>query len=120
VQIVGCALLLTLQPSSAVWVLLVVALVFGIPRGLISLALQNSVYRQANPDDIGASAGLPRTFGYLGAVISSAAQGAFYGHAADTGGLHHLALLLIGVGAAFLLLTVCDRSLNKSTLANDA
>jgi MFS family permease len=114
-QIVGCALLLTLHASTAVSLLLVVALVFGIPQGLNSLALQNAVYRQANPDDIGASAGLLRTFGYLGAIISSAAQGAFYGHAADTSGMHHLAILLIGVGVAFLLITVFDRSLARST-----
>jgi MFS family permease len=114
-QIVGCVLLLTLHSSTALWLLIVVALVFGIPQGLNSLALQNSVYRQANPDDIGASAGLLRTFGYLGAIISSAAQGAFYGHAADTSGMHHLALLLIGIGAVFLLITVFDRSLARST-----
>ncbi|HEX3812788.1 MAG TPA: MFS transporter [Mycobacteriales bacterium] len=114
-QIVGCVLLLTLHSSAAVWLLIVVALVVGIPQGLNSLALQNSVYRQANPDDIGASAGLLRTFGYLGAIISSAAQGAFYGRAADTGGMHHLALLLIGIGVAFLLITAFDRSLTSST-----
>jgi MFS family permease len=116
-QIVGCVLLLTLDASAAIWLLLVVALTFGVPQGLNSLALQNSVYRQANPDDIGTSAGLLRTFGYLGAIISSAAQGAFYGHSADTSGMHHLALLLIGVGVAFLLLTVFDRSLARSTRA---
>jgi MFS family permease len=114
-QIVGCVLLLTLDSAAAVWLLIVVALVFGVPQGLNSLALQNSVYRQANPDDIGASAGLLRTFGYLGAIISSAAQGGFYGHAADTSGMHHLALLLIGIGVAFLLITVFDRSLARST-----
>jgi MFS family permease len=114
-QIIGCALLLTLHFQSPVWLLIVVALVFGIPQGLNSLALQNAVYRQANPEDIGASAGLLRTFGYLGAIISSAAQGAFYGKSADTGGMHHLALLLIGVGVAFLLITVFDRSLSRST-----
>ncbi len=119
-QIVGCVLLLTLQSSATVWLLIVVALVFGLPQGLNSLALQNAVYRQANPDDIGASAGLLRTFGYLGAVISAAAQGALYGHAADTSGLHHLALLLIGIGAAFLLITVFDRSLSRSATTTEA
>ncbi len=110
-QIAGCVLLLTLHPTTAVWLLLLVALVFGIPQGLNSLALQNSVYRQAVPADIAASAGLLRTFGYLGAIVSAAAQGAFYGHSAGTGGLHHLALLLIGVAVVFLVITVVDRSL---------
>ncbi|WP_410674985.1 MFS transporter [Amycolatopsis sp. cmx-4-68] len=114
-QLAGCALLLTLDSSAAWWLLVVVALVAGVPQGLNSLALQNSVYRQANPADIGASAGLLRTFGYLGAIVSSALQGALYGSAADTGGLHDLALLLLGIGAVFLLLTVFDRSLSRST-----
>jgi MFS family permease len=114
-QIAGCALLLTLDSAAAVWLLIVVALVFGVPQGLNSLALQNSVYRQANPDDLGASAGLLRTFGYLGAIVSSAAQGGFYGRRADTTGMHHLAILLIGIGVAFLLITVVDRSLGRST-----
>jgi MFS family permease len=113
-QLAGCALLLTLNSSAAVWLLVVVALVAGVPQGLNSLALQNSVYRQANPDDIGASAGLLRTFGYLGAIVSSALQGALYGPAADTGGLHDLALVLLGIGAVFLIVTVFDRSLSRS------
>jgi len=116
-QLAGCVLLLTLDSSAAVWLLIVVAVVFGIPQGLNSLALQNSVYRQADPADTGASAGLLRTFGYLGAIISSALQGAFYGQAADTGGLHHLALLLIGIGAVFLLITLLDRSLKEKNHA---
>jgi MFS family permease len=114
-QIMGCILLLTLHSSSAVWLLVIVALVFGIPQGLNSLALQNSVYRQADPATLGASAGLLRTFGYLGAIVSSAAQGAFYGKSADTSGLHHIAILLVGIGVAFLLLTLLDRSLTRST-----
>jgi MFS family permease len=114
-QLAGCALLLTLDSSAAVWLLVVVALVAGVPQGLNSLALQNSVYRQANPDDIAASAGLLRTFGYLGAIVSSALQGALYGSAADTGGLHELALLLLGIGVLFLIATVFDRSLSRST-----
>lgn len=118
-QIVGCALLLTLQSSAAVWMLVVVAFVFGIPQGLNSLALQNAVYRQANPDDIGASAGLLRTFGYLGAIVAAAAQGGFYGHAADTRGMHHLAVLLVGIAVTFLLITVFDRSLARSTTVTE-
>ncbi|MGH3493824.1 MAG: MFS transporter, partial [Sciscionella sp.] len=87
-QLVACGLLLTLGSGSAIWLLLVVALLFGIPQGLNSLALQNSVYYQADPDRIGSSSGLLRTFTYLGAIVAAAAQGSFYGHTAGTGGLH--------------------------------
>jgi hypothetical protein len=52
-----------------------------------------------------------RTFGYLGAIIASAANGAFFGHRADTGGLHHLAVFILAAGVLFLAVTVVDRSL---------
>lgn len=112
-QVAACAVLLVLRSDSAVWLLLAVALLFGVPQGLNSLALQNSVYHQAQPERMGSSAGLLRTFGYLGAIVSSAADGAFFKHRADTGGLHQLAWFMLAVSAAFLLVTVADRSLGR-------
>ncbi|MGW4484195.1 MFS transporter [Amycolatopsis sp. NPDC004368] len=113
-QVVACVLLLALAPTSPVWMIVGILLIFGIPQGLNSLALQNAVYRQANPENVGASAGLLRTFGYLGAIVSSAAQGGFYGRRADTGGLHHLAWFLVVASAVFLLVNVLDRTLTRS------
>lgn len=110
-QLVGCLLLTLSGPHSPIWLLVVVALVFGVPQGLNSLALQNSVYHQADAERIGSSAGLQRTFVYLGALIASAAQGTVYGTAADTGGLHHLAELMLVAGGLFLVVTAVDRSL---------
>lgn len=110
-QVAASLLLLTLHAGSAVWIIVAVVLVFGVPQGLNSLALQNSVYRQADRVHIAASAGLLRTFGYLGAITSSAALGGFFGHRADTAGMHHLALFLVGTSGAYLLLNVLDRSL---------
>ncbi|BBY65862.1 MFS transporter [Mycolicibacterium helvum] len=114
-QVVACVLLLLLHPASPVWILVVVMLIFGIPQGLNSIALQNAVYRQATPDDIGACAGLLRTFGYLGAIIASAAQAGYYDQRADTVGMHRLATFLIVVSIAFLLINVLDRSLTRTT-----
>lgn len=112
-QLAGCALLVLLGPHSPIWLLVVVALVFGVPQGLNSLALQNSVYRQADADRVGSSAGLQRTFMYLGAMVAAAAQGAVYGNAADTAGLHELAVVMLVVGVLFLVVTVADRSLRR-------
>ncbi|MFC8075262.1 MFS transporter [Streptomyces sp. NPDC057307] len=112
-QIAACALLLLLHVDSPVSLLLAVVFVLGVPQGLNSLALQNAVYHQADPDRIGSSAGLLRTFGYLGAIIASAANGAFYGEHVDTGGLHHLAWFLLAVSVLFLAVTVADRSLRR-------
>ena len=116
-QVAACAMLLLLGSGSAVWLLIVTAVIFGIPQGLNSLALQNSVYHQADPERMGSSAGLLRTFMYLGAMIASSATGAFYPHRANTAGLHHLAWFMLAFGALFLLVTVVDRSLRRVTAA---
>ncbi|WP_320782159.1 MFS transporter [Streptomyces sp. CRN 30] len=110
-QLAACALILTLDSRSPVWTLLLVALVCGVPQGLNNLALQNSVYHQADPERTGSSAGLLRTFMYLGSMVASAATAAAYGTHAGTGGLHELAWFMLGSGTVFLLLTVLDRGL---------
>ncbi|MEE4545249.1 MFS transporter [Streptomyces sp. V4-01] len=112
-QVAACALLLFLGAGGTVWLLVAVAVVFGVPQGLNSLALQNAVYHQAQPERIGSSAGLLRTFGYLGAIVASAANGVFFPHRADTAGMHHLAWFLVAVSVAFLVVTVADRSLAR-------
>jgi MFS family permease len=112
-QIVACAVLLLLNPRSAIWVLVAVAMLVGIPQGLNSLANQNAVYHQADPTRMGSSAGLLRTFTYLGAIVASAANGAFLKRTADTTGLHHLAMFVLVAAALFLAVTVLDRSLPR-------
>ncbi|MEW1773473.1 MFS transporter [Streptomyces sp. NPDC086777] len=110
-QIVACALLFTLGAHSPLWMLVAVVVVLGVPQGLNSLALQNAVYHQADTERMGSSAGLLRTFGYLGAIVASAANGAFFGQRADTGGLHHLAVFMLATSVLFLVVTLADRSL---------
>ncbi|MEV5540671.1 MFS transporter [Saccharopolyspora shandongensis] len=118
-QVVACALLLALGSGSPFWLLLIVAGVFGVPQGLNNLALQNSVYHQADPERIGSSSGLLRTSGYLGAIIASAAGGAFFSHGADTAGLHHLSWFMLGTAIAFLAVTLADRSLGRIGAARE-
>jgi MFS family permease len=112
-QVAACVLMLLLNASSGIWLLLAIAVVFGIPQGLNSLALQNSLYHQAHPDRMGSSAGLLRTFGYLGAIIASAATGTVFSRRADTAGLHNLAWIMLIAGVLFLLVTLVDRSLSR-------
>ncbi|HVX47659.1 MAG TPA: MFS transporter [Mycobacteriales bacterium] len=112
-QLIACCLLLLTSGSSAIWLLLLLTLILGIPQGLNNLANQNAVYHQADPARIASSAGLLRTFMYLGAIIASAANGAFFGHRASTTGMHHLAVFLIVIAGLFLLLTLIDRSLAR-------
>ncbi|MCK9893253.1 hypothetical protein [Frankia sp. AgB32] len=106
-------MLLALNGGSAPWLLVLVTVILGLPQGLISLANQNALRHQATPERIGASAGLLRTFMYLGAMIASSASGLFYGQRATTHGLHSLAVFTLAAAALLLLLTITDRSLTR-------
>ncbi|HJQ00193.1 MAG TPA: MFS transporter [Jatrophihabitans sp.] len=110
-QVAACALLLIISAGSGIWLLILFAVILGVPQGLNSLANQNAVYYQAEPERIASSAGLLRTFTYLGAIGSSAATGAFFGHSADTHGLHELAAFMLVAAAVLVVITVADRSL---------
>ncbi|MEU8789236.1 MFS transporter [Streptomyces sp. NPDC048643] len=112
-QIVACALMLTLTAASPIWALVLLAVIFGVPQGSNSLALQNSVYFQADPARTGSSAGLLRTFAYMGSMIASSATAASFGERASTEGMHHLAWIMLGAGVLYLLITVLDRSLRR-------
>jgi MFS family permease len=94
-----------------IWLLVTVAAILGVPQGLANLAIQNTLYHQAQADRIGASAGLLRTFMYVGAMLASSAAGAFFPTRADTPGLRHLALTMLAAATIFLIITVADRSL---------
>jgi MFS family permease len=112
-QIAACGLLLTLDGGTPVWLLAVVALVMGVPQGLIGLANQNALYAQAEPARMGSSAGLLRTFTYLGALLSASATGAKFRDGATSAGLHGLSGLLLVVAVLFLVVAVADRSLGR-------
>ncbi|MFF3872806.1 MFS transporter [Streptomyces sp. NPDC001978] len=114
-QLVGCGALLLVHSGSPVWLLLAVGAVLGVPQGLIGLAAQTALYRQADPARIASAAGLLRTFMYLGALGASAATAAFFPHRADTAGLHGLALFLVAGSALLLATTLVDRSLGSLT-----
>jgi MFS family permease len=117
VQLAGSVLLLTVHHTTAIWLLLALGILLGVPQGLGNLANQNALYFQAEPDRVASSAGLLRTFGYLGAISASSAAGAFFGRRATDSGMHHLALFMLGASLLLTLLTVADRSLGPQVLA---
>ncbi|MFD0319063.1 MFS transporter [Streptomyces flavalbus] len=112
-QCLGVAALLPLGGDSPVWLLVLLSAAVGIPHGLIGLANQNALYAQADPARMGSSAGLLRTFMYVGALFASAANAVFFRAGATSSGLHSMAWLLVGVTAVFLLVCVADRSLGR-------
>ncbi|MDR2999013.1 MAG: MFS transporter [Microbacterium sp.] len=112
-QLVAGILVLFMTGSSPIWFLVLTMLVLGVPQGLNNLAIQNSLYFQAEPERIASSAGLLRTFSYMGAIVSSVIYGNLYGVRASTEGLHDLGWVVVGIAVLFLLITVFDRSLAR-------
>ncbi|MDQ0199916.1 MFS transporter [Neobacillus ginsengisoli] len=113
VQFITMALLLFANHSSSIVYLVVIAILFGIPQGILNLANQNAIYFQASSKQMGASAGLLRTFMYMGAMLASAANGLFLKSDAITNGLHHLAIFCLVIGLILIIITLLDRSLSK-------
>jgi MFS family permease len=113
VQFITMALLLFTSHSSSIVYLVVIAILFGIPQGILSLANQNAVYFQASRKQIGASAGLLRTFMYMGAILASAANGLFLKSDAITNGLHHSIIFCLVIGFFLIIITLLDRSISK-------
>jgi MFS family permease len=112
-QLAAGVLVLFMGGTTPIWFLVVTMLVLGIPQGLNNLAIQNTLYYQADHERIASSAGLLRTFFYLGAIVASVVYGNVYGSRASTGGLHVLGWVVIGVSVLFLLITVLDRSIRQ-------
>ena len=112
-QLLGCILIVSLHAGSPRWQLIGVAALYGVPQGLNGLANQNALYLQAYPNRLGSSSGLLRTFTYIGAIVASAANGAFFGATASTAGLHRIALLIAAAALLGLLISAFDRSLTK-------
>ncbi|WP_022880153.1 MFS transporter [Microbacterium sp. B19] len=112
-QLVAGILVLFMTDASPLWFLVLTMVILGIPQGLNNLAIQNSLYAQAEPARIASSAGLSRTFFYLGAIVSSVVYGNAYGARASTSGLHTLGWFVVAVATVFLVITVFDRSLAR-------
>ena len=106
------AILLVLGAHSPIWLLLVVGVLAGLPQGMNTLANQNALFRQADARRMGTASGLLRSFQYLGAMLSSATVAVVFRTGAHTGGLHHLAVVMIGCGLLLLVAVLVDRSLS--------
>lgn len=112
-QFIAMILLLWTNASSSLIFLAIIVLLLGIPQGMLSLGNQNAVYYQASNDQIGASAGLLRTFMYMGALLASSANGLFLKPQAMTAGIHDLAIFGGCISFLLILITLLDRTLNK-------
>jgi MFS family permease len=114
-MLAASALLTGLNRTTAIWLLICVGLLAGATQGMNGLANQNALFRQADAARMGTASGLLRTFQYLGAILSSAAVAILFRSGANTGGLHDLAVVMMGCGLLLLAVILADRSLAVRT-----
>jgi len=119
--LIACALFMLLASAatlfitghSAVIALVGVMVLFGVVVGTASVGNQTALYLQSPPENLGTASGLSRTFGYLGSIAAATITSiVFRAHVSDAG-LHDMALILVGVAAAVLLMTLLDRQLPR-------
>jgi MFS family permease len=110
-SLAGSVGVLLLGSDTSIGWILAITLVFGIALGTAGSGNQIALYVQAPPEQLGVASGLFRTFGYVGSIASSAITGIVFRTSVSDGGLHLIALIMIGVSIAAVALTVLDRTL---------
>lgn len=102
-----------LGTGTAIALVIVLTLVFGVALGTFAPANQTALYRQAQESQIGTAAGLLRTSGYVGSVASSALIGIVFRHSVSDHGLHTIGAVMTGASVLGLLLVVGDPELRR-------
>ena len=94
--------------------IVIVTALFGLTSGSSNVTNQTALYREAPPETVGTAAGLLRTFGYVGSIAASTITGIAFRTHVDDGALHHVSLILIGIGVVVMLMTILDRDLARA------
>lgn len=98
-----------IHADTPLWILVLLAAIFGVPQGLLNLANQNALYHQAPKSMIGMSAGLLRTAMYIGAIVSSTLISTLFKGDHITNGIHELGLFCMLIGIVIIILTFVSR-----------
>ena len=94
-----------------------VMVLFGVVIGTTSVGNQTALYLQSPPENLGTASGLSRTFVYIGSIASATITSiVFHAHVSDAG-LHDMAIILVGIAAVVLLMTLLDRQLPRDSKA---
>lgn len=110
----ACAGLALVTARTPVWLLLLLLTGFGVTLGYGTVGNQATLYCQAPMNMLGAAAGLQRTFTYLSAIMAASTVGLIYQRGVTVHGLHLTALILLGLSAVILAVTLVDRSIPNS------
>ena len=113
-MLLGAVAALFLTSRSPVAAIVAVTALFGLMSGTHNVTNQAALYRDAPAEKVGTASGLLRTFGYVGSIASATIIGIVFRGGVTDAGLHHVSLILIGIGAIVLLMTVLDPHLARA------
>lgn len=108
-QVVAAVIAVFLDGSTPAAEIVVIAALVGASSGSAVVLNQTALYQEAPAETVGTAAGLMRTFGYVGSIISATITGIVFHTRVDDSGLHRVSLMLVGVGLAVIVLTLCGR-----------
>jgi predicted MFS family arabinose efflux permease len=110
-MVVASATVSLFTAHTSVVVITGVTLLFAITLGTAFVGNQTALYIQAPAEHVGTAAGLFRTFGYVGSIVSSTVTGIVFSHNVTDSGMQTVGRVLVAVSIAMLVLTVFDRAL---------
>jgi MFS family permease len=113
-MLAGAVATLFLTSHSPIIAIIAITALFGLMSGSSNVTNQTALYKQAPAETVGTASGLLRTFGYIGSIAASTITGIAFHTRVDDSGLHHVSLIMIGIGIVVLLMTVLDRQLISS------
>ena len=107
----GAATVLLLTSHTAIALIVVATLLFGVAMGAGASANQTALYAAVPAEQIGTASGLLRTSGYIGSIASSAILSITFRNGVTDHGLHVIAVIMVAVSALCLVITLADRKL---------
>jgi sugar phosphate permease len=108
-QLLAAVITVFLDGHSPAVLIIAVSVLVGASSGSASVLNQTALCQEAPAETVGTAAGLMRTFGYVGSIVSATIIGLFFDVRVNDSGLHRISLVLIGVGLAVLVLTLFGR-----------
>ncbi|WP_406193005.1 MFS transporter [Kitasatospora sp. NBC_01560] len=111
---VGLLLWTSVDTGTAVWALLLVSALLGLPNGFNSIGNQSAMLAAAEADRVGVASGLYRTCQYVAAALAAVLLQLLPAGAGASGVVHALGLVVAGCGAALLLTAAANPSLRRA------
>ena len=110
---VGLLLWTAVGTGTAVWALLVVAALLGLPNGFNSIGNQSAMLAAAEADRIGVASGLYRTCQYVAAALAAVLLTLLTSRAGSDGVVRPLGLAVLACGAVLVLTAAFSRTLRR-------